>query len=224
MKNNILHCFMMLAICLFFSTLTACAIARGVHDLTPNVRNSMAIGNCVTQVELYRQGETPKKPGYRVATVAAHGNGYANQDTLEKTIIEEANKVCADFIVLVGHKISKDETIGTYGGGIMMSDQIRRPHLYGIAYRYSKVALGINLNKEGIIEYVRSGSVAEKNGIIEGMKLLTVNGTFIKSDAFILDKEILMRNPGDQVRIEILDKDGKKQMKEFILEALMDQK
>jgi hypothetical protein len=51
-----------------------------------------------------------------------------------------------------------------------------------------------------------------------------VNGTFIKNDAFILDKEILMRNPGDQVRIEILDKDGKKQMKEFILEALIDQK
>mgnify|MGYP001581604637 CR=1 FL=1 len=199
---------------------SGCAMAWGKHEFTPVARYVTAPENCNNHVDIFRKGETSKRPGYRIAAVAAHGNGYANQETLEKTILEEANKVCADFVIITAGEVTKDETIGTYSGGIMIANQIQRPHLYGIAYRYAKVALGINLDKDGIIEYVRSGSTAEKSGLKEGCKLLTVNGIFVKSDVYSIEREILIKNPGDTVHIEYMDKEGNKNNKDIVLEGI----
>lgn len=84
------------------------------------------------------------------------------------------------------------------------------------------VALGVNANKDGVVEYVRSGSVAQKVGLVEGMKILAVNGNFVQGDEYIFEREILSRQPGDRVQIEYLDKNGEKIFKEVILEKTSD--
>lgn len=199
---------------------SGCAEAWGIHEFTPIARHVSTPDNCNNPVDIIRKGEAPKRPGYRIAAVAAHGNGYANQETLEETILEEAKKVCADFLIITASEVTNDEMIGTYSGGVMIAEQIQRPHLYGVAYRYAKVALGINYNNDYVIEYVWPGSTAEKNGLKEGFKLLSINGVFVKSDKFIVDREILIKNPGDTVRIEYLDKEGNKNSKVILLEGL----
>jgi len=196
-------------------------MAWGVHEFTPVARYVSPQSNCNKPIEIFRKGEVSKRPGYRIAAIGAHGNGYANHETLEKTIVDEANKVCADFVIITGGEITKDEMVGSYGSGIMMSDHIRRPHMYAVAFRYAKVIIGVNFDKDGIIEYVRTGSTADKVGIKEGYKLLTVNGVFIKGDPFVVDREILSKNPGDKVQIEYMDKEGNKINKNILLEGIV---
>jgi hypothetical protein len=209
----------LLIVTVIFAVLSGCAMAWGRHELTPLGHYASASVQCNNPIEIMRKGEALKKPAYRVAALGAHGNGYADQNTLEKTLIEEARKVCADLVMITGSNVSRDETIASYGGGVMVADKIRRPHLYGVAYKYAKTSIGINCDKDGIIEYVRSGSTAEKNGLKEGMKLLTVNGIFIKGDHFALEREILSQEPGAKVRIEYIDKNGEKNAINIILEA-----
>lgn len=171
-------------------------------------------------VEIYRQGEMPRKPVIRIALVAAEGNVYATLETLEQTLRDESAKAGADCVIVTGRELTEDESIATYGGRFIIGDQIRRPHMYGIAYRYANLALGINLSMGGVIEYVRSGSVAQKMGLVEGMKILAVNGYFLQSDNYAIEREILSRQPGERVQIEYLDKNGDEISREVFLEKI----
>jgi hypothetical protein len=80
-------------------------------------------------MELYKEGVRPPKGCIRIASLAAHGNGYATRDTLEDTLREEGERVGADFVVVTGMQVTKDETVGAFGGGIAIADTIQRPHL-----------------------------------------------------------------------------------------------
>ena len=112
---------------------------------------------------------------------AAHGIGYATTETLEQKLSEEAATLKSDVVIVEKFKITNDETVGTYGQGIMLSDSIKRPHLYGIACRSSKIALGIKYDhKEGTVQYVNANSLAARAGITEGDKLLAINGRHSK--------------------------------------------
>ena len=98
--------------------------------------------------------------------VAAHGIGYATTETLEQKLSEEAATLKSDVVIVEKFKITNDETVGTYGQGIMLSDSIKRPHLYGIACRSSKIALGIKYDhKEDTVQYVNANSLAARAGI-----------------------------------------------------------
>jgi len=199
------------------SSLYGCATATAGHDMLPPSRYATVTSGS-SNIEIYRDGERPNRPTYRIANIGAHGNGYANTKSLENAMLKEARKVNADCVVVVGANTTKDETIGSYSGGIYMADQIQRPHLYGIALKYSKVQLGINADKEGTVSYVTADSSAEKAGIQEGMKILAINGTAYGSDAYTIEKEVSVKNPGDKVTIEVFTKDGQKLRKEIILE------
>jgi len=195
-----------------------CSTAWGRHQLTPLAELSRSKGPCPTEVDVVRIGQTPKRPIIRIALVAADGNGYATYETLEATLKQEATKVCADVVVVTGHQVTSDETVGTYGGGLFLSNTIKRPHLFGIAGRYAKVKLGMNCERtDGTINYVETGSCAEEIGLTEGAKILAVNGIFIGSDEFAIEREVLSREPGDTVRVEYLTKDGMKVTKEVKL-------
>jgi len=202
--------------------LSACAMALGRHEMLPPAQTICSTSSRAQSVKLYRQGEMPRKPFIRIAFVAADGNGYATLETLEQTLLDEAAKVGADCVIVTGREVTKDESIATYGRGFMIGDQIRRPHMYGVACRYAKVAIGVDLNKDGVIEYVRSGSVAQKMGLVEGMKILAVNGYFLQSDNYTLERELLSKEPGEKVQIEYLDKNGEKISKEVVLEKIPD--
>ncbi|WP_138922339.1 PDZ domain-containing protein [Hylemonella gracilis] len=195
-----------------------CASASGVHELLPSA-NYMSSSQGNGSVDVFRQGESPSRPYVRIAAVAAHGNAYADQATLERVLVQEAQKVGADCVTITGKEISKDEGVGTYGGGIMMSSQIQRPHLYGIACRYSKVRLGISWDKEGFITYVSSGSAADRAGLVEGQRLAAINGVPFSYGGYFMEKEVVSKSPGDVVVLEVLSRNSEKIRKEVVLEA-----
>lgn len=194
-------------------------MARAVHEDLPPAALVTDSVNVTGQVDIYRNGDLPKRPIIRIAQVGAHGNGYATEETLEQALVKEALKVNADCIILTNREVSKDETIGSYGGGIFMANSIQRPHLYGIACKYAKVSLGINANKDGLITYVTAGSAAAKAGIVEGDKLLAVNGVPISSSPFVIEREISVKKPGDVVKVEFLNKNGDKESRSVTLGA-----
>jgi membrane-associated protease RseP (regulator of RpoE activity) len=210
----------LLALAMLLS-LTACALAVGQNELLPGARLVAKEMRTPDQIEIYRQGEWPRRMGLiKIAMVAAHGNGYATTETLQNKLKEEAAKVGGDVVILTGSQITNDETVGTYGGGIMMATPIQRPHLYGVAMRYSPVYVGINWNREKIIDYVNANSPAEKAGIKAGDKLVAVNGEYLRDD-LIVEKEILSKKPGDKIILEYI-RDGKKLSAEMVLEAYKD--
>jgi hypothetical protein len=198
--------------------LAGCGTATGVHEKLPPA-NYVSLNEAKTgPIEIIRQGETPSRPTIRIANVAAHGNAYADLAKLEATLIREAESLNADCLYILGKEVTKDETIGSYGGGFFSSSQIHRPHLYGIACKYAKVRLGLKWDKDGIVEYVFSGSVAERAGIVEGQKILAINGQPFIYGSYLIEKEISSRNPGDRALIELLSKNGEKLKKDLVLE------
>jgi len=189
--------------------ITGCGMARGVHELNSLAKNTPKTNKTPIEIEVYTQDNPPPKPVIYIANVAAHGNGYADNNVLLTTLKEETSKVGAELVFITNKEISKDETIGSYGGGIMMSNQIKRPHLYGIAGVYSKVRLGIAAGDDGIIKYINADSPADKAGLKEGMRLLSINGKYF-NNANLFQKEVSNKSPGDVVIIEYLNRDNNK--------------
>jgi len=189
------------------------------HELLPPSKHYSGLpAKLPSEVEIYRNGEIPKKPVVRLAAVAAHGNGYATLSLLETRLKEETAKLGADLVITYKYEVTQDETIGMYDSGFMMTDRIKRPHLYGIACVYSKVRLGVNFDKKGVIEYVNSGSIAEKYGLKEGFRILAINGCFLDESGYVLETELSTKQPGDEIKLEYLDKNSEKQSVTIILE------
>jgi len=192
---------------------TGCAMARGQHELFPTA-NMMPPAKVRTEaVQLYRDGAMPESGCFKVAKLAAHGNGYANAHTLEEKLQDEAADIGAESVIVLGSQVNNGMTVGTYGGGIAMGSTIQYPSMYGIACRTPQAFTGARTggkDKDFIVEYVTKGSAADEAGLIEGDKLLTINGRFVADDPFLWEKEIYARTPGEQVTIEYL-RGGKKQ-------------
>jgi hypothetical protein len=189
--------------------ITGCGMARGVHELNSLAENTPKTNKTPVEIEVYTQDNPPTKPVVYIANVAAHGNGYADNNVLLTTLKEETSKVGAELVFITNKEISKDEIIGSYSNGIMMSNQIQRPHLYGIAGVYSKVRIGITADNDGIIKYINADSPADKAGLKEGMRLLSINGKYFNNQN-IFQTEVSNKSPGDVVIIEYLDRDNNK--------------
>lgn len=207
-------------VCFLAVLLAGCSMARGVNELMPGAQYSKPVDITPSQVQLFKGGVTPKAPCIQVAKIAAHGNGYATNETLEQTLREEAATLKADTVFIYKSETTTDETVGTYGGGIMLADSIKRPHLYGIACRSSKIALGfrIDTTKENIVTYVYANSPAARIGIVEGDKILAVNGQPLQGDPFVIEREITSKSAGERATIEYLTKDNIKVTREIFLE------
>jgi hypothetical protein len=200
--------------------MTGCSMARGVNELLPGAQFSRPVVLGPSEVQIFKDGATPRTTYIRVAKIAAHGNGYADMATLEQTLRDQAAMLGADLVIIAKHEVTNDETIGTYGGGLMISESIKRPHLYGVACRSSKMSLGIQYDyqKDGIVQYVRANSLAEKIGIVEGDRILAVNGHPLHGDPFLFEREIASKDPGERVSIEYLKKNDVKVMREVTLQ------
>lgn len=200
-------------------TFINCSMAISRHQLLP-------ASKCYTdneikkaeEIDILRDGEPAKKPIVRIAKVVAHGNGFATMETLESKLKEVTASLGGDLVYVTQYQVTNDETIGSYGSGLMISEQIKRPHLYGIACRYSKVRLGVNWGTpRGLIVYVTSGSIAEKIGLKEGYRIIAINGKFIDVNGYVLETELSAKNPGDKIKIEYLDTDQNKKSAEIVL-------
>ena len=196
-----------------------CSVANGIHELLPTAEAVHKKTTPFQKIEIYTQDNLPVDKGYVfIAKVAAHGNAYASNETLKETIRKEASKVGAELVLLTGENITNDESIGSYGGGIYISDQIKRPHLYGLAAVYSKVKFGTVTGNDGYIKYIRSGSSADKAGLREGMKILSINGRFFQNN-LVMQTEVSAKKPGDIVTIEYMDNENEKKIVRIVLEA-----
>jgi len=209
MENNLSKAIRSAAVFCLIVFITGCGMARGVHELKSQAKSAPRTNKSPMEIEVYTQDNPPPKPVIYIANVAAHGNGYADNNVLLTTLKEETSKVGAELVFITNKEISKDEIIGSYGGGIMMSNQIKRPHLYGVAGIYSKVRIGITAGNDGIIKYINADSPADKVGLKEGMRLLSINGKYF-NNANLFQKEVSNKSPGDVVIIEYLDRDNNK--------------
>lgn len=188
-----------------------CAMATGAKEMHPSARYADLRRKTATEIMVYNANSGDIPPSIRVANLGAHGNGYANDQVLIQKLKEEAAAIGADMVVVYHKEITKDETIGTYGGGMFIADQIQRPHMYGVAYVYAKSTIGIRFDNNRKILYVVSGSGADKVGIKEGMTLLAVNGEFV-NDISVFEKNVFSKNPGENISLEILNLDGIKEI------------
>ena len=115
-------------------------------------------------------------------------------------------------------EISSDETVGIYNQGIMMADTVKRPHLYGIAFRWATATIGIAYDKkEGRIKYVQSGSPADKAGLKAGDVILAINGRFFGQGRFLVEREISTKKPGESVVVEFQRRGGDMQAVAVVL-------
>lgn len=198
--------------------LSGCATAVGYHDMLPPSKHYTNLAPTPPgEVDLFQKGDAPAKPCVRIATIAVHGNGHATKHLLEDKLTEEAGKLGADLVIVTQYQVTNDQSIGTYGGGIMTSTRINTPHLYGVACKYSRVLLGVFLDKKGVIEYVTSGSIAEKHGLKEGDKVVAINGKFLNMNDFTLEEEVNIKSPGDKIKIEYVNKDHEKIAVDIVL-------
>lgn len=210
-----------LAIVALLPLVLGCAMAWPKSQLLPSAAYlGPNPARTEASVRLFREGEVPQRAVVRIAAVAAHGNGYAVRQTLENTLVKEAAKLGADIVIVTQGEVTRDETVGTYGGGIMITNQIQRPHLYGVACRWASASMGINFDREdGNIRYVKHGSPAEEAGIKEGQKILAINGIFIGSDQYVIEREVLSKKPGETVSVELLAATGEKWVTQVTLQS-----
>ncbi|MGE4498547.1 MAG: PDZ domain-containing protein [Deferribacterales bacterium] len=200
--------------------LLGCGTAIAQYDLLPPAYSLQPLKpKAESDVTLLKENEKPKKTFIRTATIGVHGNGYADRVLLESKLVKQAAELGADFVIVTEMQITKDEVVGTYGYGMFMSSQIQRPHLYGVAGVWSKVAMGINYDDTGNITYVKANSPAEKAGIKEGYKLLAVEGEFFDTKAFTVEQIYTNKSPGDKLDIEYIDNNKVKQKATIILES-----
>jgi hypothetical protein len=202
-------------------------LAWGKHELLPPAQYvSPLVPLPADSVHLYREGEMPKRACIRIAKVAAHGNAYATSETLEDAIRFEAASIGADYVAIISQQVTKDETISSFSGGwgwgsmwgTAISEQIQRPHLYGIACRSAAVRFGAQADKEWKVQYIYRNTTADRLGLKIGDKVLAVNGRFLAADIYAIDQEVLVKRPGESITVEYLTNDGMKITKDIILE------
>jgi len=197
---------------------SGCGMANAVSEPLPLANKVNRANKLANEIEIFKQGTVPEKGVIYIANIGAHGNGYANIDTLENAMKKEAAKIGAELVILTEYQVSKDETVGSYGGGMLMSQQIQRPHLYGVAAVYSKVRFGAVIEDSGNIKYVNADSPADKAGLKEGMQMLSINGVYYRGYT-IWQQEAGIKNPGDVITVEYLDKSKEKRKVTITLES-----
>ncbi|MGA2223925.1 MAG: PDZ domain-containing protein [Syntrophobacteraceae bacterium] len=171
------------------------------------------------KVVVYGEGEKPHRPVIPIAIIGTIGNAVCDRACLEKGLQEKAAQLGADCVVVLGTNIANVGSMSIYWGhGISTNQPLNQTRLYGGAFKYNNVWIGMKLDKDGVVEYVWPDSSAEKSGIVEGDKVLTVDGKLISNDVWVLPTALATKSAGSVLKIEYLDRKGEKQHKNIAIE------
>jgi len=168
---------------------------------------------------VFKNGELPPRSFIRIGLVSASGNQNASFKNLEEKIIKTSKWIGGDGVIITNKNSTPSGSVGASSGGISISELTYSPSMYGVIFKYSRVDFGVLCDKQGRINYVKENSTAEREGLSEGMKILAINGNPLLSSPYVAEEEIGVKNPGDKIAIEFLDKNTQKIRKEIILEA-----
>jgi len=203
-------------------------LAWGKHEMLPPAGYiSTLVPVPADSVQLYREGEMPKRSCIRIAKVAARGNTYATRGTLEDAIRFEAASIGADYVMVYPQQGIKDKMInslflGEWGWtsltGTTITEHIQRSNLYGVACRSAAVRFGAHADKEWKVENIYRNTTADRLGIKIGDQVLAVNGRLLAGDMYAIDQEVLLKQPGESITVDYLTQDGTKFTKDIVLE------
>ncbi len=172
----------------------------------------------VSNISIINPGEKNQDPVLCFMNVSAWGTQHAKKEDLVQSLVQEASKLNADYLYLGDFKSQIAGSISQHiGYGIVTNNPVYQNYLGGTACIKSEVTLGI-VHEKGKIQYVQKNSLAEKQGMKEGMQIIAVNGRAIASDEFTMQIEINAKSKGDQTNVEIIDLKGNKKSFDFKLE------
>lgn len=203
--------------------LTGCGIARGQHKLLPETANLIPPKSLQseTEVQVFMGDARPKMGCVKIAAVIANGNAYATQDNLIEALKAETFRVGADAVVVI-ESGQTSKTVGTYGGGIALAEQINFPHLIGVACRTGSIWHGIRFDPTksplSVVRYVYDGSPADKAGIHEGDEIVATNGSFLGDDNSAWDRDVNAQPPQTVVTVQFV-RQGQKHSVKMVLES-----
>lgn len=204
------------------SIISACGLANGRYDMTSIEVPGPKESRSWKDVPAFKADvPTPPPPCIPIAKLYVDGNGYATEETLEEELREQAAEIGADYVMVGDLRITSDETLATYSRGLMLAGQIQRPHQAGLACRASKVSFGAHFDGNSFkIKYVYPNSAAAKAGFLEGEEILSADGTYLSGvDKYAWYRKVSVKQPGQTVVFEVLNKGGEKIKREVTLLA-----
>ena len=207
---------------LSFIVVSACGFARGQHQLltTADLIQAKTLRNA-SDVQVFHGEARPKYGCVKTATVVANGNGYATQDDLVDALKKETVRVGADVVIVTSSGYTSMK-VGTYGGGIALSQQIEYPYLNCVACITGSIWHGVRLAADKIpqwvVRYVFEGSPAHKAGVREGDEIVTVNGIFLGDDPTAWDRHVNAQSAQTSVSLQFV-RQGIKQTVQMVLES-----
>jgi hypothetical protein len=174
--------------------------------MTPNPKTK-------TPPPVFEVGTSPGRPGIPIYRMGAHGNGYANRGYLSKRLAEKGQELGADFVMLEQQQVNAGPVVTSFGNGMAISDQVHTLSLYGTAYVWSPVKLGVRWGGPNFeiadIEPTGPGAAA---GLKIGDRLLAVNDIRVMADPYAVSRITSKAKPGDVVKLEILDRQGNQRL------------
>lgn len=213
----------MILIIFMLLMVSGCGFARGQHTLLSETANLLPAKSLQSEaaVQVFTKDTRPKIGCVKVAAVVANGNAYATQEDLIETLKAETFRVGADTVVVV-ESGQTSQTVGTYGGGIALAEQINFPHLAGVACRTGSIWHGIRFDHTKphlwMVRYVYDGSPADKAGIHEGDEIVAINGGFLGDDQAAWDREVNAKPPQTIVPVQLV-RQGQKYRVNMVLES-----
>lgn len=200
----------------------SCAHIRSDYKLLPTAqylkeRTPASVTNL--PIRVYGQDEKPQSPMVCFVNLASSGNKNATYEALLNELKIQAQKHNAEILMVGDFKSEIVGSMSTYVGyGVSVNDPLYRNVLHASGCVKSEVEMGVVYEANGVLTYVKRGSLASKIGLQEGMKLVAVNSRPVANDPWTVPIEILTKSIGEKIEIEYLDLKGLKKVANVKLE------